>query len=759
MKALMKKVVAMAVAGAAGMVAHAASIVYAADNNVGTYANTPYGIVLSVTTPTSGCTVEYATAEDGPWQSEPITFTDACTAQTVWYKISASGYDTVTGSNTVTVNPKTLDDSLVWVTLPTAGYAYDGTEKKPAPAADDPAALITADDYDVTYEDNIDAGTAKAIFTGKRNYTGTVEVEFDIEKAQNSWTTAPSLAGWTYGQTPSTPTSVALNGTAVVTYKAADGTPLAEQPTMPGTYTAVFTVAESANYKALSTDVTFTISGAEIECQTDPASYGYDGNGHGIVLSVTKPANGYTVEYSLMDGGPWQTTPFLFTNVCAKTVYYRVTALGYNEKTGTANVTISARTLDDTFVWVTLPTAGYVYDGTAKTPGASIGDGTSAPITVDDFTVAYADNVNAGTATATFTGRGNFTGSFEETFEIAKRQITLTSGDGTWEQDGAAHSNVTVTVGGDGFVAGEGATYSGFPEVSEEGTSQNTFTVTFNNGTLASNYDVTSVYGTLTITAPAVTLYEETDEETIYKWEATGATTAKIVGFKNASQKVTAMVLPDKIEGYFITEIARGAFANSKCGATSVKLPRCCTKIGFRAFSGIKTLAHVTFVDVLDYANLGSAATLEIGEYAFAATALTSVTTPSCVSKIGDYAFADCRKLTSVTCAGSPTLGTRPFRRAGVDMGITEDLTVTTSGMQVTGKAVRMTLSVAASVPYGAIDANALTVSYRPTLDATPTTLTPTVVERAADGSVTVEVTPPEGASSGFFQATLNTED
>ena len=147
------------------------------------------------------------------------------------------------------------------------------------------------------------------------------------------------------------------------------------------------------------------------------------------------------------------------------------------------------------------------------------------------------------------------------------------------------------------------------------------------------------------------------------------------------------------------------------------------------------------------------------GEYAFAATALTSVTTPSCVSKIGDYAFADCRKLTSVTCAGSPTLGKRPFRRAGVDMGITEDLTVTTSGMQVTGKAVRMTLSVAASVPYGAIDANALTVSYRPTLDAEPTTLTPTVVGRAADGSVTVEVTPPEGASSGFFQATLNTED
>ena len=37
-------------------------------------------------------------------------------------------------------------------------------------------------DYDVTYEKNINAGTATVIITGKGNYTGTIKKEFKIEK-------------------------------------------------------------------------------------------------------------------------------------------------------------------------------------------------------------------------------------------------------------------------------------------------------------------------------------------------------------------------------------------------------------------------------------------------------------------------------------------------------------------------------------------------------------------------------------------------
>ncbi len=665
----------------------------------GKYDGQPHSATVSV----SGAAGEvfeitYSTEEFGTYSLTKPTWT-AAGSYTMWYKIKSASYAEFKNSLTVNI-------SKAGVTPPTIdAKPYTGETQK--------ADVPESDLYEVVANfggKSVGSYMVVLQLADKANYEwtptagvtinaddGIAEIPFVITKAANKWTTEPAMDGWTWGETVPTPAGAAKFGEPKLTFS---GT-----TTGGASVSGATSVTAPGNYTAL-----FKVEGTD----------NYDG----LEKSVS-----VVVEVGQINVDPSSTAEPRLVVTAYEGVY---------DGAAHSNLVQIVGAGSETF------TVGY----------ATSEDG---PFVAEAPT--FTDACEAATVWYSVTSSNFAPVKGSTTLKIAKRPITLTSGDGTWEADGVAHSNVTVTVGGDGFVDGEGATYSGFPEVTEEGTCENTFTVTFNDGTLAGNYDVTSVYGTLTITAPAVTLYEETDEETIYKWEATGATTAKIVGFKNASQKVTAMVLPDKIAGYFITEIARGAFANSKCGATSVKLPRCCTKIGFRAFSGIKTLASVTFVDVLDYENLGSAATLEIGEYAFAATALTSVTTPSSVSKIGDYAFADCRKLTSVTCAGSPTLGVRPFRRAGVDAGITEDLTVTTSGMQVAGNAVRMTLSVAASVPYGAIDANALTVSYRPTLDATPTTLAPTVVGRAADGSVTVEVTPPEGASSGFFQATLNTED
>jgi hypothetical protein len=251
---------------------------------------------------------------------------------------------------------------------------------------------------------------------------------------------------------------------------------------------------------------------------------------------------------------------------------------------------------------------------------------------------------------------------------IRPRPITLKSGDGTWEADGTAHSNATVTVGGDGFVDGQGATYSGFAEVMSEGVYSNTFAVTFNDGTFASNYTNTFEYGRLEITL-SIVIREETTEETIFECESTGTSTVKITGLKSTAQVGTELVIPDKIGGKFVTEIARGAFANSKCGATSVKLPLFCTTIGFRAFSGFSTLTSVTFTQVRDWRNVASGvpATLTIGEYAFAGCGLTSLALPGSVAKVGDYAFANCASLTSATIEGEPAMGKYPFRRTGVN--------------------------------------------------------------------------------------------
>ena len=119
-----------------------------------------------------------------------------------------------------------------------------------------------------------------------------------------------------------------------------------------------------------------------------------------------------------------------------------------------------------------------------------------------DYSVTYSDDlVNAGTVTITIEGIGNYTGSFTKTYEITKRSVTLTSATASKTYDGRALTSTSITVSGDGFVKGEGATYNVTGTQTEVGNSANSFEYKLNENTLASNYDITKVVGTLTITA------------------------------------------------------------------------------------------------------------------------------------------------------------------------------------------------------------------------------------------------------------------
>ena len=762
----------------AGMTASAVTISYAADGTTGEYCGTGYGISVTVSTPATGATVKYAESADGPWR-DAVAYTDACTDRPIYFQISAAGYETVVDSRNVTVTPKSIE-GLVWPVLPPEDYVYDGTAKRPdAGFGDGEPSILTANDFDVVYADNVDAGTATMTFTGKNNYTGTDVQTFEILKAENEWITPPAVADWTYGQAASEPVSAAKSGHATVTWSSG------AKPTLPGRYTATFTVPESRNYKELTATVGFTIRSATIRYAADGTTGEYCGTGYGISVTVSTPATGATVKYAESADGPWRDA-VAYTDACTdRPIYFQISAAGYETVVDSRNVTVTPKSIEG-LVWPVLPPEDYVYDGTAKRPDAGFGDGEPSILTANDFDVVYADNVDAGTATMTFTGKNNYTGTDVQTFEIRKRRITLTSGDGSWTHDGAAHSETTVTVGGDGFVPGEGATYGNFATLTDADSVPNSFDYTLDTGTLAGNYEITKIYGTLTVTPSPVTVYEESDAETIFKWEATGAETAKIVGFKDPNQKIANVVIPDKIEGRFITAIGDGAFANSVSGMAALTLPLFCTEIGFRAFSGISTLARVTFVSVRDWTDPATPAALVIGRYAFAVTGLTSVRLPAEVASLGDSAFADCRQLTEVTILGRPAVGKRPFRRAGIGTGTTPtvrlapsladdadylgsltqdvgDVTVRTDavvdglsldGLEAASGAVRLSVAVERASAWGAVDTSRLRVEYRAQLGGAPTVLVPRAVTREADGALTVEVAAPEGPS-GFFRVRL----
>lgn len=69
----------------------------------------------------------------------------------------------------------------------------------------------------------------------------------------------------------------------------------------------------------------------------------------------------------------------------------------------------------------------YVYDGNPKIPSVSVKNDTAILTEDTDYTLTYSNNVNAGTALITVSGKGIYTGSAKKTFEIEKAEQTLTA--------------------------------------------------------------------------------------------------------------------------------------------------------------------------------------------------------------------------------------------------------------------------------------------------------------------------------------------
>ena len=148
-----------------------------------------------------------------------------------------------------------------------------------------------------------------------------------------------------------------------------------------------------------------------------------------------------------------------------------------------------------------------VYNGTEQAQKPVVKDGGKTLVEGEDYELSYsADVTNAGTVTVTVAGKGNYTGKFDVTYKILKRQVVLTSGSKTWPYDGQAHSLTAVSgwqqSGDTGFVDGEVADVRATGTVTnvEEGPVTNAIACTELAGFKAGNYEITKHEGTLEVT-------------------------------------------------------------------------------------------------------------------------------------------------------------------------------------------------------------------------------------------------------------------
>ena len=302
--------------------------------------------------------------------------------------------------------------------------------------------------------------------------------------------------------------------------------------------TVTITIKGIGNYTGEFTK-TYQILPREYTVTTNTDSKVYDGNpltAGGIVNNLVKDETVvFTITGSQTNVGTSDNTYELKFEGTAKAKNYT----HGKDSIGTLTVTAKSINPDDekTGITVTDPKDSK-YDGEEHKNKPKVED-TKTKATLKegtDYELSYSEDVtNAGTVTVTVTGIGNYEGSFEVTYEITKRHVTLTSADDEKVYDGSALTNDTVTVGGDKFAKKEGATYNVTGMQIEKGSSKNTFTYTLNEGTLAGNYDIETFEGTLKVTA--------------FENEV-------VVTIKGNKDTVTYDGNPHSVEGYVITDIS-----------------------------------------------------------------------------------------------------------------------------------------------------------------------------------------------------------
>ena len=482
----------------------------------------------------------------------------------VWNEnTTESNYDVKVGEiGTLTVTAQSIKDSEKITVGTLSNVVYTGKKQEQEPAVttqDGKTKLVKGTDYTLSYsEDTKNVGEVTVTVTGKGNYSGKVQRKYHITKAPLTVTTEGATRAYN-GQPLTAPGTVTgfvegENAELQVTGKQTDvgsskntynivwtETTKADNYQVSdtvGTLTVTdkadkklkagkdYTVEYSTkNFKDVGTiDITITgignytgtvkrsykVTPKEYTVTTDSATKTYSGTALTAGGKVEGIVSGETVEFTTTGS---QTEVGTSKNTY-ELVWKSAKATNYTlAKESIGKLTVKAKSIvpddkntpesDKTGITVSEPSDSK-YDGKEHKEVLTVTDTKTGKELVagTDYSVTYSsDLVNAGTVKVTVAGLGNYTGSFTKTYKITKRSVTLTSATVSKVYDGSALTNTSITVSGDGFVEGEGATYSVTGTQTEVGNSANAFEYKLNENTLASNYNITKVVGTLTITA------------------------------------------------------------------------------------------------------------------------------------------------------------------------------------------------------------------------------------------------------------------
>ena len=334
-----------------------ATITYTVSSYEGFYDGNSHTISVSVTKPTSGATITYSLTENGTYSATKPTVTNATTTPvTVYFKISASNYNTVSSKATITI----IKTNSVSPTLTAYSGTYDGKPHTIGVTGGSGGTIKYSTDqtnWSTTLPTRTDATTTpvtvyvKVFGDGNHKDTSIISSTITINKKTDVITMSSISTNYTGQKVEATATAESKTTITYTYYNGTtcSGTALSSAPVNVGDYSVKATSTGNNNYKSNSTCATIKISNTNNPTTVSAVAglkYGSTGN-----LVTTSNVQG-TIYYSIgteltssnyKTSGSTSIPTASGKNAGTYKVYYYVDATGTNyesTKGGPVSVTI-----------------------------------------------------------------------------------------------------------------------------------------------------------------------------------------------------------------------------------------------------------------------------------------------------------------------------------------------------------------------------------------------------------------------------------
>jgi len=308
---------------------------------------------------------------------------------------------------------KTLNEDDV--ALPYISTAFTGSDLKPEPTVKYYGNILTKGvDYTVSYSNNINKGTAAVTVTGIGQYTGSVSKSFTINAKAVTPTVTLSAGSYTYDGTAKTPTVTVKAGSTVLKADTDYTVAFADGRINVGTYDVNVTL--KGNYSG-SARSKFTINAQTVTptVTLSAGSYTYDGTAKTPTVTVKA---GSTVLKADTD----YTAAFADGRTNVGTYDVNVTLKGNYSGSAKASFSITAGNISSATVKLAKTSETYTGQPIKIDVSSVVAAGNTLKAGTD-YDVSYSNNINAGKATVTITGKGGYTGKTSAEFEITQKSV------------------------------------------------------------------------------------------------------------------------------------------------------------------------------------------------------------------------------------------------------------------------------------------------------------------------------------------------